>query len=232
VVTVRRHSLPADLLDGSWTAVRKGIRDWESDKLTRSDDFTGQDVDLQPALVKVLNVKSTSSQRGQKVDLSLVVQVVTLTLKAGVGLLLNHEHDVSRNDIRTLVTLTVEGDLLSVLHSLVDGDVENLALVDGLLAIALLATVLVLNNLALSVTVGTHGLESLDHGSHLAHHRLHTGTVTSGTLSDGTLLSTASITLVAKNRLLEGELGNLSLVKVLKGDLVNVDNVSALSTAG
>ena len=47
-------------------------------KLTWCDDLAGQDLDGQPALVKVLNVDGTAGERGKKVDLGVVVEVVTL----------------------------------------------------------------------------------------------------------------------------------------------------------
>ena len=113
--------------------------------------------------------------------------------KAVVRLLLDDEDDVSRDNIRTLVTLSSKGNLLAILHSLVDVDVEDLAFGNGLLSVALLAPVLVANNLALAVTVGADGLEALNHRTHLAHHGLHTLTTTSSTLLDSALLAAAAV---------------------------------------
>lgn len=54
--------------------------------LTWCNDLTGQDLDGQPALVKVLNVDGATGERGKKVDLGVVVKVVALALEAWVRL--------------------------------------------------------------------------------------------------------------------------------------------------
>jgi hypothetical protein len=46
--------------------------------------------------------------------------------------------------------------------------------------------------------------------------------ITSSALLDGTFLSTTSITFRADNGLLQGELGNLASVDILKGNLVDM----------
>jgi len=176
----------------------------------------------------VLNVDGTTSKSGQKIDLGLVEEVVALALEASVRLLLNLELNVTGLNARHLVTLTAEVDLGTALDTLVDVDVQNLALNSRLLSVALLAAVLLANNLTLSVAVGADSLEALDHGTHLAHHHLHTLTVAACACLDGALLTTATIALGAQDGLLQGELRDLALVHVLERDLVDVVNGAGL----
>lgn len=201
-------------------------------KLTWCDNLAGQDLDSQPALVKVLNIDGTAGERSKKVDLGVVVEVVTLALEASVRLLLNLELHITGLDARHLVTLASEVDLGAALHTLVDVNVEHLALDDGLLAGALLALVLLADLLTLTVAVGADGLESLDHGTHLAHHGLHTLALAALASLHSTLLTTAAITLGADDALLQGKLGNLAAVDVLERDLVNVVDGASLLGAG
>jgi hypothetical protein len=187
---------------------------------------------VQPTVVQVLDRDRTTSQCGQEIDLGAVVQVVSLALEPVVLLLLDDEHDVSGDDVGALVTLSAKGDLLAILHTLVDGDVENLALGDCLLSVALLAPVLVLDDLALAVTIRADGLEALDHGAHLAHHGLHAGTVAAAALPNRALLATPAFALGADHTFLKCKLADLTLVKVFERYLVVVDDVAALHDFG
>jgi len=160
---------------------------------TRGDNLAGSDVDGQPPVIKVLNVDSATAERGQKINLGLEEQVVSLALETGVGLLLNLEDNITGENTRHLVTLTTELNLVAIANTLVDVDVKNLTLHNGLLTIALLAAVLVTDDLALTVTVGADSLESLNHRTHLAHHGLHTATIAARALLDSTILTTTTI---------------------------------------
>lgn len=190
--------------------------------LTWGDDLARSNINGKPPVVEVLDVDGATSKGSQKVDLGVVEEVVTLALEAWVRLLLNLELNITRLDARQLITLASEIDLGSALDTFVDVDVENLALDSGLLAVALLAAVLVTNVLAFSVAVWADSLEALDHWAHLAHHRLHTGTIASLASLDGTLLSSASFTLGTDDGFLQSELRDLALVDVLERDLVHV----------
>jgi hypothetical protein len=196
--------------------------------LTWCDYLAREDLDGQPALVEVLDVKSAASERSEEVDLSVVVEVVALALEARVRLLLNLKLHVAWLDAGHLVTLSSEVDLGASLHALVDVDVEHLALDNGLLAGALLALVLLADLLALTVAVGADGLEALDHGTHLAHHGLHALALAALASLHGTLLAAAAVTLGADDALLQSKLGNLATVDVLERDLVNVVNGARL----
>ncbi len=74
-----------------------------------------------------------------------------------------------------LISLPREGDLLPVLHPLVDGDLEDLPLPDHLAAGALLAPQLGVDALPLAVALGAHRLDLLHHaGTKLLDADLHT----------------------------------------------------------
>jgi hypothetical protein len=180
----------------------------------------------------VLNVDGATSKSSQKVNLGLVEEVITLALEARVRLLLNLELNITRFDTRHLVTFATEVNLGTALDTLVNVDVQHLALNCGLLSVALLAAVLLTNNLAFSVAVGADSLEALDHGTHLAHHHLHTLTIAACASLDSTLLAATTITLGTQDGLLQGELGDLALVHVLERDLVDVvDGAGLLGTS-
>lgn len=170
----------------------------------------------------MLNVDGAAGKSGQKVDLGVVEQVVALALETGMRLLLNLELNVAGLDTRKLVALSPEVDLGTALDTLVDVDVQDLALDSRLLAVALLATVLVADALALAIAVGANSLEALDHGTHLTHHGLGTGAVASSASLDGTLLAAAAVTLGTDDRLLQSKLRDLALIDVLERDPVDV----------
>jgi hypothetical protein len=111
-----------------------------------------------------------------------------------VRLLFDFKDDVTRKNTRHLITFAPEFNFMAILHTFVDMDVENLALDNCLLAVALLAAVLFPDDLPLTLTVRTYSLKALDHGSHLAHHGLHTRAIAASALADGTFFSTSSVT--------------------------------------
>ena len=164
----------------------------------------------------MLNVDGTTREGSQKVDFSVVEQIIPLALESCMWLLLNLELHVTRLDAWHLVALTTEVNLGAALHTTVDVYVKDLALDDGLFAVALLALVLLADLFTLAVAVWADSLETLDHGTHLAHHCLHTLAVAARTCLDSALLTTSSIALGADDGLLQGELGNLSAVNVLE----------------
>jgi hypothetical protein len=176
----------------------------------------------------MLDNKRPASQGSQQVNLGLVGQVVTLPLKPVVLLLLDNEHNITRDDIRTLVTLAVESDLLVILHAFVNRNMQHLSLGSGFLSMTVLAPILFANVLTLTATVRADSLETLDHGSHLAQHRLHTGSVAAGTLPNSAFLASTTLALGAEHTFLESELGNFALVEILEGDLVYMDDIPTL----
>ena len=152
----------------------------------------------------MLNVDSTASQCRDEVDLCLVDEVVLPTGEAGVGLLLDLENDIASEDAGGLITLTTELNLGPAANTAVDVDVEDLAVDYCLLAETLLAAILVLDDLALAAAVRAYRLKALDHGAHLAHHCLHTVTITACAFPDSALLAATTLALGADDGALKG----------------------------
>lgn len=152
----------------------------------------------------------------------MIEQIVALTLEPWVRLLLDLELDVTWLCARYLVTLPSEAQLGPALHALVHMHMQHLALDDRLLGVALLAFVLVPYALALAVAVGAHGLEALDHGTHLPHHRLHTLTITTLASLHCALLATSALALGADDALLQRQLAHLSSVDVFQRHFVHM----------
>jgi hypothetical protein len=199
--------------------------------LTMPNGLSWKNVDCQPSLIEMLDIDGTTSKGGDELDLRMVEEVVVATGKSGVGLLFNLEDDVARNDTGSLVSLATELDLGTALDTTINMDMKDLAIDNSLLAQALFAAVLILEYFSLAVAVGADRLESLDHGTHLAHHRLHTVTVAARAPPDRTLLATATLALRADDRALKCELGDLSSVNVFKRDVVSVkDSLRLLRT--
>jgi hypothetical protein len=161
------------------------------------NSLTGEDVNGEPSVVEVLDVDGATSQSCHKLNIAVVKEIILSASEARMGLLLDFENDVAGLNTRCLVTLASELDLGATADTLVNVDVEDLAVNGGLLSVALLAAVLLLDALTLSVTVGADSLEALDHGAHLAHHGLHTVAITASASLDSTLLSTKTIALRA-----------------------------------
>jgi hypothetical protein len=153
-------------------------------------------------------------------------------LETGVRLLLDLELHISRKNTRHLITFASEIDLVTTLDATVDMNMQDLALDNGLLAHTLLAPVLISDGLALALAIGADSLEALNHGAHLSHHGLHASTLTAGTGSNSTLLSTSAIARRADDGFLKSQLGDLTSVDVFKGDFVNVVDGSCFLGTG
>jgi hypothetical protein len=176
----------------------------------------------------VLNVQLTARKSSDEVDFGLIEEVIALPLKSRMRLLLNFEDDIAWKSAGDLIALATELDLGTTADTLVDRDMKDLPLNSRFSAIALLAAVLVLDQLALAMALGTQRLEALNHRPHLPKHGLVTQTVTSGTLPHRSFLATAALALWAEDRLLQRQLGHLAPVHILEADLVNVVNRSGL----
>ena len=190
--------------------------------LTRSNCLARKNIDAEPSFVKVLDKDCTTGQRSHKLDIAVKEQIILSARESDMRLLLNLKHNVACLDARGLVTLAPELNLGATAHAPVDVDVKHLAVNDGLLSVALLAAILLANDLSLSVTVRTDGLETLDHGAHLAHHGLHTMAITARASLDGAVLATEAIALGADDGALKGQLRDLAAVDVLERHLVGV----------
>lgn len=181
----------------------------------------------------MFNKDGASGQRCHQVDVAVVKKVVVLASETCVWLLFDFKDDVASVNAGGTVTLAFEFDAGAALHTSVDVDVENLSVDNCFLAVALLATIFVLDNLSFTVAVGASSLEALDHGAHLSHHGLHTVTIAACAALDGALLSSTTLTLGADDGSLKRQLGNLSSIDVFQGNLVCVVNSASLRrTAG
>jgi hypothetical protein len=151
----------------------------------------------------MLDEDGTSSQCGDEFNVGVVKEIVLLTSKAGVRLLLDLKDHVPSLDAGSLITLASKLDLGAASDTSIDMDVKDFPVHDGLLAIALLTSVLLLDDLALAVAVRANGLEALDHGAHLAHHCLHSMAIATRASSYGALLASAALALGADDGSLE-----------------------------
>lgn len=176
----------------------------------------------------MLNIDGTSCQSSNQLNLTTVEEIVILSCETCVRLLLNLKNNITSLNTRSLVTFASELDLGAALDAPVDVDVENLSVDGGLLAVALLAAILILDNLAFTIAVGADSLEALDHGAHLAHHSLHTSTIAARALANGTILSSKTVALGADDGSLQRKLGDLATVDVLEGNLVGVVDGASL----
>lgn len=179
----------------------------------------------------MLNENGTTSQRCHQLDVAVVQKVVILASETGVGLLLDFEDNVTSKNAGGLITLATELDASAALNASVNVDVENLSVDNRLLSVALLAAVLLFDDLSLTVTVRAGGLEALNHGAHLSHHSLHTVTIAARAALDSAFLASATLALGADDGALQGQLGNLSAVNVFEGNLVGVVNGASLGRA-
>jgi hypothetical protein len=114
-----------------------------------------------------------------------------------------------------------------MLHAPIDMDLQDFADLSNLLGVTKLALVLGIDDLALATTVAAGLLDLLHHGSHLAKHDSVTLAVTGGTGLDSALLATLTLTFLADDVLLEGELGGLAFVEILQSDLQSMSDVLA-----
>ena len=145
---------------------------------------------MKSSFVEVHDREGTSSESGKKINFDFAEKVVSLALEQLVRLLLDHNDDISRFDSRCLIRLSVESDRLALLHSSVDVNLEYLSLVDNLLSVAVLASILRVDDFSLSVTIVARLLDLLNHGTELTKNDLDSLTFTRSTSLDRAFLST------------------------------------------
>ncbi len=90
-------------------------------------------------------------------------QIGTLAFENWMLLGVKDDDDVARREAGGLVALALECNPLLILHTLVNVDFENLALWQHLLAVASLASVLLLDLLACAIALGALALHLLHH---------------------------------------------------------------------
>lgn len=176
----------------------------------------------------MLNVDGTTGQGSNQLNFTSVKQVIIFSGEACVRLLLNLENNVTSLNTGSLVTFASELDLGATLDTPVDMDVENLSVHGGLLAVALLAAILILDDFTFTIAVRADSLEALNHGAHLAHHSLHTSTIAARALANSAILSSKAVALGANDGSLQRKLGDLAAVDILEGNLVGVVDGASL----
>lgn len=181
------------------------------------DDFAGDDGHEQSTIVEMFDRELTAAECGEKIDLELREQVITLSAETLMRLLIDLNDHVSRARSRSLVTLTMESDRLAALHALVDMDLEHLLLAVDLLTVTRLTLVLVIDHLSCARTLVARALKLLDHRTHLPERDAYAAAGTAIAGPDRTLLSALAVTLGTYDAPSERKFGRLALVEVFKG---------------
>ena len=180
----------------------------------------------------MLDVDGATGKSGVEVDFCGVYEVVATAFESGMILLLDLERNVAGFNARVLITLALEIDLVAIWDATVDGNVEHFALNNSLLALALAAPILIANGFTFALAVGADGLETLNHGAHLAHHRLHSRTLAALASLDSPSFAASTLAFGAQDRLLKGKFGDFAIIDVLQGNLVHMVDGSGLLGAG
>ncbi len=157
------------------------------------------------SVVECLDCSLEAAQRLGQAHVHLQEQIHVLAFESGVFALLENDNNITGLQTWRLVALAVERDFLSILHTLVDVNLEDLALVHNLAALARLAHVLGVDLLALAITVATRRVYLLVHaGAELIQNHLVATTAARTALLHGALLATLAAALVTDDVLLQG----------------------------
>jgi hypothetical protein len=179
----------------------------------------------------VLNNKLTTSERCEEVELHFANEIVLLALEPVMRLLLYNDDHISWFGTWCLITLAGEGNSLAVLHALVYVNLQVFLLRDCLLSLASAAPIASVDDFSGPRAFVTGGLHLLNHWTHLTQSDANTTSVAGMTGLDGAFLAALSFALGADNVASEGELGDLSLIKVLEGDVDSMYKVFSSSGA-
>mmetsp|Transcript_4949 Transcript_4949/g.13088 ORF Transcript_4949/g.13088 Transcript_4949/m.13088 type:complete len:359 (+) Transcript_4949:320-1396(+) len=172
------------------------------------DDLSRACFDDDVAVVQMLDLPRESGECLVDADFLDDEQVGSLALEEGVVLLLHDEVHVSGFSVWCFVCHATEGDLLVVLHSLLDVDFDDLALVLGAGAGSLTAALA-----ACSLDLRDHARSQL---SDLEHDTLSAAGFACLDFADDDLA-------------VDGELDGLALVKILERDLDGVLDAGSLA---
>jgi hypothetical protein len=236
VVSVRWHSLSRKVLEGSYYG-RKGKRKSvnsrsflpkQRSKLTRFDDVSGRHSNVKSPFVEVHDGEGTSGESGEEIDFDFTEEIVTLALEEFVRLLFDHNYDVSGFYSWCLIGFSRESNGLTFLHSSVDVNFEYLAFVDDLLSVAVLASILGVDDFTFTVTIVTGLLDLLNHRTELTKNDLDSLSFTRTTSLDGTFLSSLSFTFPAEDVLLKREFRSFPLVQIFERNLDAVYEIFTL----
>jgi hypothetical protein len=183
------------------------------------DNLSGIDINEQSVVIQVLDRQLATTKRSEDIDRSLMEEIVALSAEAVVWLLVNLNDNIARCDAWRLIGFAVEGDCLTALHALVDVHLHNLLLANDFAAVARLALVLVVDDLARTRALVTGRLHLLNHRSHLAQGDANTTTGAPIASAYRALLPALAIALGTDDVPRERKLGGLSLVKILERDV-------------
>ena len=178
------------------------------------EDLSRRDIDDQSAIIQMLDSKLSAAECSEEVHLCFIDKIIILALETIMRLLLDDNDDIPRRNPWRLVALSVERDGLSTLHALVDMHLQNLLLLDRLLSAAMLALVLVVDDLAGSIAVIARLLKLLHHGTNLTERDLDTLTLAVRALFYSTLLSATTVAFLADATASESKFCCLSLVNI------------------
>src|SRR5437762_6724908 len=120
--------------------------------------------------------------------------------------------DIPRLSIRSLICFPSKSNTLTLLHSLVNMNIQYLAFIYNLFPITFLTLVLGRDDFSLSITIWTQSLKSLNHRSHLTHNNLLSAAIATFTSLDRSFLAASSSTFRTKNCLLQSKFTHFSLV--------------------
>ncbi len=119
----------------------------------RLNHFTGLVLYSDFTAIKVSQDEIDTSERFKERDLFFHQKVSTTALESIVWLLLDLNDYITGLNIREFISLAMEDVFLTIGSALVDHDLKDLLILDDFLAIAILALVFLINDLALSFAI-------------------------------------------------------------------------------
>jgi hypothetical protein len=161
------------------------------------DDLARFILDSNLRAVEMGNLEVYTSQSLQKSYLLLNQKICTLAFEKLVRLLLNNYNDITWLDAGVFVGLAMEDVLLVVWCTLIDFCLDDLFLLHNLLAIAVLAFVLFINDFTFAITViaGARRLSVHAWSKHL-HSCHHAAAFARAAFLDSTFFTTLAIALI------------------------------------
>ena len=193
---------------------------WDCLQVVWLDHFTWLVLNSDFCAVKVSQAEVNSREGFDQSDFVFDQEISTLSLELLVGLLLDHNDNVARLLAREFVSLTVESVLAIVWCTFVNNCVENFLFFRHLFALASLALVCVINDLAFSAAIIARSLGLRVHAwSKLGHASHNTSSTACGTLLDSALFASLAFAGSANALSVDCNFGALSTVDFLKGAL-------------
>jgi len=140
--------------------------------------------------------------------------------------------DVARFHIRSLITLTREGDLLVIPHTRLNDDLKHLLVRHDVTTLTVGTSVLVVDAFTGSVTIGARHLGLCQHRTHSPGDNAHTATTATLALAGRlAVLAARTMAVGAKNVAGDGNVRLLAVVQILQSDIQRVNRVLTASWA-